>query len=302
MLSFLRVIKFALQDISRNMSLSVMTVLILVLMLLSINTVVIIRAITNRATQEIKSRLDVSVYFDKNATDAQIEETKKYIQSFPEVTEIVFYTKEQVLEQFKQKYSGNSEIMSSLDELNDNPLGATIIIKTREPGDYKKIIDSLSVPEYENIIESKTFEDTQKAIDKIDSIMWQVERFSMFLSSFFAIIAFIIIFNTIRVAIYTQRIEISIKKLVGATNWFIRGPYLIESFIFSILSASSAYLLVLLVCRFLDPYLQIIFEDPNFLFSYFIGRFAIFFSAQFVIVLFLTMFSSFVAMRRHLKV
>ncbi len=301
MLGLIRIIKFALQDIARNASLSFMTVLVLILMLLSVNSVIAIRVLTNEATETIKDQIDVSIYFDHTADDVQIGEVKKYIQSFPEVVDTTFLSPEEVLKSFSGKYKANPEITAALDELNENPLGATLIIKTREPGDYKKIISNLSVPEYEHIIESKTFEDTQAAIDKIDVITWQIEKFSLALSAFFAFIAFIIIFNTVRVAIYTQRIEISIKKLVGATNWFIRGPYVIQALLFSFISVSGTFGLILLVSSFLDPYINIIFGQEQFLTIYFNSNIVLLLGLQFFGVLLLTTASSFFAMRKHLR-
>lgn len=301
MLSFLRVIKFAIQDIVRNTSLSFMTILILILMLLSINTFIIIRILTESATENIKNRIDVSIYFNHAAQEKQISEIRKYIESFPEVINLEFFTRDEVLQGFRDKYSGNSEIVSALEELDENPLGATLVIKTREPGDYEKIIKALSVPEYENIIESKTFADTKKVITKIDIITKQIEKFSIGISAFFALIAFIIIFNTVRVAIYTQRVEISIKKLVGATNWFVRGPYIIEGIIFSIVSTVITYAIMILISSFLDPYISVIFGEPQFLTSYFNSNILLLLTTQFVGVMALTAISSFFAMRKHLR-
>jgi cell division transport system permease protein len=302
MLGFLRVAKFAIQDIARNASLSFMTVLVLVLMLLSVNTVIIVRTLTGEATNSIKERIDVSIYFDHTATQDQISEIESYVKAFPEVTKAELLSRESVLEEFKKKYDGNDEISAAIAELDENPLGATLVVKTREPGDYKKIIESLSVPEYEHVIESKTFEDTEQAIAKIDVIMSQVEKFSFALSAFFAFIAFIIIFNTVRVAIYTQRIEISIKKLVGATNWFIRGPYAIEALIFSLISVVVTYGVIMLVSSFLDPYISVVFGDATFLTNYFNSHIILLFGSQFIGVFALTILSSFFAMRKHLRV
>ncbi|MFH1286841.1 MAG: permease-like cell division protein FtsX [Candidatus Magasanikbacteria bacterium] len=302
MASIFRIIKFAFQDIVRNASLSLMTILILVLMLLSINTLFIVDVLTKQATASIKEQIDVSIYFDHEASDENITEIRDYVSAFPEVVEMNLYTKDQVLEKFKEEHAQSPEILKSLEELKENPLGATMVVKMKNPGDYKKIIDALSVPEYEYIIEAKTFGDTERAINKIDTITTQVERFSLALSAFFAIIAFLIIFNTIRVSIFTQRIEISIKKLVGATNWFIRGPYILVSLIFSIISTAIAYTLVVFGAQFLDPYIAIVFQTDPFLTNYFKSNIIMLAGLQLISVFLLTLVSSMLAMRRHLRV
>ncbi len=302
MLSLLRILKFSLQDMLRNISLSLMTILILVLMLLSVNTLLIIRVLTDEATQSIKNQIDVSVYFSPDVSSEKLREIQEYIKSFPEVTEMTLLTREEVLAQFRKTHEDNPEIIASLNELEENPLGPTLIVKTREPSEYQKIIASLDVPEYEHLIEAKTFEDTEKAIGRIHTITTQVERFSYALTVLFAVIAFLIIFNTIRVAIYTQRAEISIKKLVGASNWFVRGPYVIESFFFSIVSTAIAALLVLFASRLLDPYIEVVFGSEKFLTNYFNSHMLLLFGGQFTAVFLLTIFSSLLAMRRYLRV
>lgn len=301
-LSFARVVKFAFQDMLRNISLSLMTVFILVLMLLSINTLIVIQVLTNEATRSVKEQIDVSLFFSSEATDEEVTEVREYIELFPEVVGITYQSREEVLEEFKAQHADSEDIVTSLDELQDNPLGPTMIVQMREPSDYQKVIEALQVPEYENIIEHKNFNDTQKTIERIDTVTSQVERFSLALSVLFAVIAFLIIFNTIRVAIYTHRVEISIKKLVGATNWFIRGPYLLESFIFSLLSVAIALGIVLTVLHGLDPYIGLIFSSEGILTNYFNSHILMLLGLQFLSVFILTVISSLLAMRRHLRV
>lgn len=302
MLSFLRVIKFAFLDIGRNLSLSFMTVLILVLMMLSVNALLIVRYLTNQSIAYVKDQIDVSVYFDPEAKDEKINEVKTYISGFSEVTNVQYIDRDTVLKNFKEKHADNKEILSSIDELGVNPLGPTMIIKTREPSDYQKIITALSVPEYDSIIQSKTFADTETAIKKIDTITRRVEELSFVLTVLFALIAFLVIFNTIRVAIFTQRMEISIKKLVGATNWFVRGPYIIEAFIFSTLSVAITYVLVFFASKFLDQYLVVIFGPTSTLSGYFDTNMIFLVLVQFVAVFLLTLVTSLLAMRKYLKV
>lgn len=300
-IKFFRVLKFAFQDILRNFSLSFMTVLILVLMLLSINTLIVIRVLTFEATSSIKDQIDVSVYFDYTATDKNVNEVISYLQSFPEVTELVLLSREDVLADFKEQHKDSPDILLSLEELNQNPLGPTLIVKTRETADYEKIITALGVPEYEDIIEAKTFADTEQAIQRIEIITSNLEKFTLALSGLFAVIAFVIIFNTIRVSVYTQRVEITIKKLVGATNWFVRGPYLVESIIFSLLGTIFALTFVFVVLRVIEPYIQMVFQRSNILTNYFNSNIIMLFGLQFAGVFLLTVFSSFLAMRRSLK-
>ncbi len=301
MISFFRMIKFALQDLIRNLSLSFMTVVVLVLMLLSINTLIILKFLTNEATSAIKEQIDVSVFFVQDVTDEQVQEVHRYLSSINEVTDIRLSSREQVFEDFKREYKDNPEILESLDELSGNPLGPTMIVKTRDPKSYEKVITLLGVPEYEDIVVAKTFTDTEKAIEKIDQITKQVEKFSLILSVIFGVIAFLIIFNTVRVAIYIHRIEISIKKLVGATNWFIRGPYIIEALIFSIVSMIITFFIIMYISGFIDIHIQLVFGRINLLTNYLQSNIILVFGTQFIAVVGFTTLSSIMAMSKHLR-
>lgn len=301
MLAFFRVVKFAFQDIVRNASLSLMTVLILVLMLLSVNTLFVIRVITGEATTSIKERIDVSIHFRQNAVDAQIEEIRQFVASFPEVVSLQFFTREEVLGEFKERHKDNIEMIAAVNELEEIPFGPLLVVRTREPKDYEKIIQAISIPEYESVIDAKTFADTERAIDRIHTITSYVEKASVVLSLFFGFIAFLIIFNTIRVTIYTQRTEIVIKRLVGATNWFIRGPYIVEAILLSFLSLIVTGVIVGFTIRALDPSIRGIFEKPDILTDYFTSHILFVVGGELLAVLFLTIMTSMLAMRKLLR-
>lgn len=302
MLSFFRVLKFSIQDILRNFSLSVMTIFVLILMLLSVDALVVVQVLTNRATSSIEDKIDVTVYFHHDATSEQIEEVKQFVGSFPEVVSIEYSGVEEVLAEFKEFHKDNPDILASLEELDENPLGATMVVKTRQPSDYAHVISALQIPEYETIIEAKSFSDTQKAIDRIHLVTTHVERFTILFCVLFVIIAFFIIFNTVRVTIFTQRVEISVKKLVGATNWFIGGPYIVSALVFTVFSVAASYAIALFFVGVIDPYIAVVFEDTTILTNYFLSHILFIAGTQFFAVLILTVFSSLIAMRKYLHV
>ena len=302
MSSFLRILKFAFQDLWRNLSLSFMTVFILILMLLSVNTLWSLDVITKQAVEAVKKQIDISIYFVPQATEKNVNDIKSYVELFPEITSVELQSKEDVLLAFREQHKLQKEALEALDELGANPFGPTMIIKTKEPKDYKKIIESLDVPEYENLIEAKSFDNHEDAIERLQNITNRIERIGFGLTILFAIISFLIIFNTIRVAITTQRVEISIKRLVGASNWFIRGPYLVESFVFTLASIAGTIGLVYLALRWIDPYLAVVLPNGFSLTNYFYSNMLMLFGSQALAVLILTIISSGLAMRRQLKV
>ncbi len=300
--SFLRVVKAAFQDMGRNLGLSFMTVFILVLMLLSVNTLWSMDAVTKEAVRLVKNEVNISFYLNPLIVDKDLQTLQSYVAAFPEVVDVHVMSRDEVLRSFQQRHQFSSEVLQALNELGSNPFGPTLVVKTREPEDYKKIIDALNVPEYDKIIDGKSFEGHEDALDKIQTITNKVEQAGLGLSLLFAVIAFLIIFNTVRVAIATQRVEISIKRLVGASNWFIRGPYLVESVIFTVIRVVITLGITYFATHWLDVYLGVVFPNTFSLSGYYNEHLIEIFGVQVLAVLVLTIVSSLLAMRRQLKV
>ncbi len=287
---------------ARNLGLSFMTVFILVLMLLSVNTLWSMDAVTKEAVGLVKNEVTVSFYLNPSISDKDVTTLQSYIASYQEVQSVHVLSREDVLKSFQQRHQFSGEVLQALGELGSNPFGPTIVVQTKEPGDYKKIIQALDTPDYDKIIDGKSFEGHEEALDRIQTITNKIEQVGLGMSLLFALIAFLIIFNMVRVAINTQRTEISIKRLVGASNWFIRAPYLVQSVFFTLLSISLTAAIMYFACRWLDTYLGVVFPN-NFSLSVYYNTHLIFlFGLQTVAVLLLTVLSSSLAMRRQLKV
>ena len=297
-----RVFKFAFQDVGRNIGMSFMTVFILVLMLLSVNALWSVEILTGEAVHLVKDQINVSIYFTAEAKDDQVTEIQNYLKSFPEVVNLEISNSEAVLQSFRERHKLNPEVLGALDELGGNPFGPTIVVKTREPGDYQKIITALDLPEYQNLIEAKSFDEHRDAINNIQNITNRLEKTVLGLSILFAVISFLVIFNTVRVAIQTQRVEIGIKRLVGASNWLIRGPYLIESILFTLLSLVITAIILYFGLHFVDPYLAVVFPSGFSLTNYYFSHILYIAGVQALAVLILTVLSSGLAMRKQLKV
>lgn len=298
--STIRIIKFAVQNIWRNLGLSFMTVTILIVTLLSFNVFVAMSAMTRHAVETVKDKIDASVYFAPEATDAQVQEVQEFLRTFPEIKELTLETRDEVLGQFKEKHKNNQDVMESLNELEGNPFGPTLIITTHEPGQYETVLKALTTPDLQKIIEGKTFDNNEGFIQRLQLITRRVEQLVLGVTALFLLIAFLIIFNTIRVAIYTQREEISIKKLVGATNWFIRAPFLLDGVAYTLVSVGVAVALIFGILGFIDEYIQAVFNSSFSLIAYFRAN-PLIFVYEIAAVLLLTWISSALAMRRYLR-
>ena len=298
-----RVIKFSLQDFVRNFWLSVATIIILVLTLISINFLITLNFITNATLDEVKAKIDVSLYFKSDVPESQIGNVKSYLLSLPEVSEVTYITPEEALENFKEKHKDEPDILESLEEVGENPLGATLIVGAKNPEDYEMILNVFDDEKYSSIIQDKNFEDHQAVIEKIGIIAERAQRVGIGVAILFSIIAILIIFNTVRIAIYTHRKEIGIMKLVGAANWFIRAPYVINGFVYGLLAVILSVIVIYPAIGFIEPYLKGLFggEELNLL-QFFTDNYLVIFGGQFIGIVLLNIVASSIAVGRYLKI
>jgi len=301
--SIYQVIIFAWQSFWRNFWLSLVTITIIVLALLSINSLILLNVVSDKAIDIIKEKIDVSVYFRQEATENQVLEVQTYLSSLTKVKEISYISQQQALQNFRQKHQNDPLIIESLEELEKNPLGATLVVKSKNIEDYPEILTVLDNSKYNDLILDKNFDDNKIYIGKIKTISDNVNKIGFLASGIFILIALLIVFNTIRVAIYTHQKEITIMKLVGAANWFIRSPFLVESVFYATIAWLIAIGLTYPLINLIQPHLTNFFLDQTFNISqYFQDNFWRLFGLELLIIILLNIASSFIAIRRYLKV
>ncbi len=298
-----RVTIYALQNMWRNIGIAIITISILVLALISVNTLFAVRALTGAAIAAVNKQVDISIFFTPGTTTEQINAVKKYMQQFPEVATMDFIDANDALAAFRTRHADNIEITKSLDVLETNPLGSILIIRTHDPKDYRYVLGSLAAQtSYTSFIQKRSFEDRVKIVDRVQLITSRVADFALALASLFALIAVLIVFNAVRVAIYTQREEIGIKKLVGATNGFIRAPFFVEGFFYCAISLSIVACCMYFTARMVDPFLGPLFTDGGFsLHELFFAHWWRVFGVEFLILLFITCGTTALAMRKYLR-
>jgi cell division transport system permease protein len=286
----------------RNIGLSFMTVFILILMLFSVNMLWSVKVLTNEAVSLVKDQVSLATYLVPTVSDKDVLDLKNHIEAISEVEKVDVMSRADVLESFQKRHQNSPEVLGALKELDNNPFGPTLMIKTKEPDSYKQVLEVLNSPNYAGLIESKSFDGHEDALLRLQSITNRVENIGLGLTIAFGLIAFLIIFNTVRVAIFTHRTEISIKRLVGAHNWFIRGPYLVESLLFTVISVLITAVVLYFVFQKLDPYLGAVFPRDFSLTNYYKSNILYLAFVQTSSVLVLTIISSSLAMRKQLKV
>lgn len=275
-------------------SVMVITLAILTLTLITFN-------VTNVAVKNIQERVDISVYFKSKVAENQILDIKSHLESMPEVASVSYVSADQALADFKAKHAGNALIEESLAQLSDNPLPPTLQIKAKQLNEYPQIAKELAKPDYQAYIDKVNFEDNRTIIERLSRVLNAVKRLGLGMALVFSGIAVLVIFNTIRLTIYNRREEVEIMKLVGATNWYIRWPFIVESVLYALAATIITTLLTIPILNYLIPrlstYLGTSISDHTAVFK--IGYI---FLMQLAVALALGILSSFIAIRRYLRV
>ncbi|MFA6537478.1 MAG: permease-like cell division protein FtsX [Patescibacteria group bacterium] len=303
--TFWRAIKFAWQDFWRNFWLSFVTITVIVLALLSVNILISLNAMSDGVVNSVKAKVDITVFFKENTSEAKINNFLQKIKAQKEVQEVVLVSKDEALEKFKIDYAGDKAIMEALEEVSDkgNPLLDSLIIKAKDTEDYQVVLNMLSLAENQEIIKSQNFTDHQKIISRVESLSDKVEKFGFGLTAVFAFIAVLIVYNAIRVTIYTHKEEIGVMKLVGAGNSFIRAPFLINTLFYSLFGLIFTAIVIYLLLRAVNPQLSGFLGVYDFsLLSFYADNLLWLFGVQFGGTLILTALSSAVAVGKYLKV
>jgi cell division transport system permease protein len=288
-------------NFSRDGGLVIANISILVMAISVITSLFIFRDVSQFLISSLREKVDISVYFKSEAPEEDILEAKKEIAEIPEVKEVEYVSPAKALEKFKERHKDNPVLMESLAEVGVNPFLASLNIRAFQAQQYQKITNFLEGSNFENIIEKVDYYQRKPVIERIFSLTSNLNMIGISLSIILAIIAILVAFNTIRLAIYNSREEIKIQRLVGASNWFIRGPFLVQGAIAGFSAFLISLLLFTLVCWIFGSRVEILFPGLN-LFTFFIANFWIILLIQLVTGVGLGIVSSLIATKRYLEV
>jgi cell division transport system permease protein len=259
----MRVMKAAFQNIIRNAWLGIATIIVLVMALTSVNLLIGVNALIQNAVVILEDKIDVTVFFKQDANEALVTQAKFFIADLPQVKTAELMLANEALERFKERHADDPEILEALAELDENPLGATLRIKARSTSDYPFIIETLKNPQFADAIESKSYDSHSEAISRVQSLGENSRMFGMVLIAIFALIGILIVFNTIRVAIYTQREEIGIMRLVGASSLFVRTPFVIQGTFLAAVALMLTAVLVALGTAWIEPVITPLYDGGS---------------------------------------
>jgi len=235
---FRRQCKAGVTNFIRNSWLSTAATAIMVVTLSIGLTTLIANMTFSRMIKTITDKIDVSVYLVDNITPKERERFMSELKAQPNVREVNYVSKDRALEIYKDQNKDNLELQNAISQ-TDNYLPASFQVKTNDPNKIEDIASTINrTPNKKLQSDEPSYSgDRKQAIDRIVSIARFFRIAGVAASAVFAVISILIIFNTIRMAIFNRRDEIEIMKLIGATRGYIRAPFLIEASLYGLIAA-----------------------------------------------------------------
>jgi len=294
-------IKEALRNSKKNFGTTFGAIITIFLSLLVIGVFMVGSLVVERIVQGVESEVSIQIFLRDDATEEDLDELMGYIRTLPDVATVTYISKEEAWEKFREM-SGAGII----EELDDNPLPASLSIELSNPAQVQVVVDEIKAqPTFLRVIgDPDKPEDSmkygQEIIDQLFTFANTIRLVCIVLVVMLIFVALIFINNTIRLAILARRKEIAIMRLVGASNGFIRGPFIMEGAIQALIGAGLAILVIWLLSRNLLP--QINDFMPFLGVGYESLQLWVVYAILLVVGLIIGLFGSMLAMRRYLKV
>ena len=301
LISFKRIIKSGWKGFRRNSGLSAATIFIMVMTISLVTCLFLLQKTSNFLVISLQEKVDMAVYFSEEPSNQEILAIQEELSQLPEVKNLEYISKEQALEKFIERHKDEEVIMESLAEVGGNPLLASLNIKAWEAAQYAAISSFLENSTFYDLIAKVDYYQKKPVIDKLFSLTSTINTTGIIFSIILALVAVLIAFNTVRIAIYNSKEEIETMKLVGASNQFIRGPFLFQGVIAGILAVFITFLFFSLAVWFLSPKIEIIIPGLN-LSGYFFSNFLIILLIQLTAGVGLGTAASWLAIRRYLRI
>ena len=296
-----RIIKSGYKSFARNIGLSAATVFVMLMVIFMITFLAFLNPISEILISSIKEKIDMSVYFEEGVKEEDVLKIKEEIINFIDVSDIEYITAEMALERFTERHKENPVIIESLEEIGSNPFLSSLNIKAKDALQYEEVNVFLKTSPFKDLINKVDYYERRPVIEKVFSITDNIAKVGLWITLLLGVIAILIAFSTIRTAIYNSKEEISIMRLVGASNGIIGAPFVVQGAIVGFFAAVLALLITFLSAYFLNARIESFFPGTS-VFEIFISNFNMLLLIQFSTGIGLGVISSLIAVRKHLNV
>ncbi|HBB43846.1 MAG: putative cell division protein, ftsX-related protein [Parcubacteria group bacterium GW2011_GWA1_44_13] len=300
-----RIIKAGFISFWRNGSVSLSAVFVMIVALFMIASTLLITAFLGTALEDLQDKIDINIYVDAKASEEQIISLQKQIETIPEVDKVTYISREDALTAFRARHENDHRIIQALDEIGDNPLPAALTVKAKEPSQYQGIANflsnksELSEGSMISIISKVNYNDNKVAIERLSRLIAGVKKLGSIITAVMIGISILITFNTIRLAIFIARDEIGVMRLVGGSNEYVRGPFVVEGILYGLVAAFLTLILFYPITYWLKNTTQVFYGGVDLL-QYFVANFVQIFLVVVLSGIALGAVSSYLAVRKYL--
>ncbi len=232
------------KNFKRSGGLSVVAIMVLMVTTFLATSLLLAQEVMEETIEEVERRADITIYFTSITPGDRIMEVAENIDDNFTLLGIDYTSQHEALEDFRQRHGDNPVLMDALDEVG-NIFNPRLDVRATEVETYRRVSDYVR-GNYSEIVEEISFYSygRKEAIESIFSITSRIRRALIVAGTILAVISVLIVFGTIRLSIYSFSEEIKIMKLVGASNAFMQGSFIVQGFILGLV-ASLISLLVL---------------------------------------------------------
>lgn len=264
-LTWTRVVRYGLRNFTRNAWLTVAATVVMTITLLIILVTAVASSVLGETITSQKDKMELSFYIRYDADEDVLRNLTGKLRIQPNVQSVDISTSE---EEYKKASKDNAEAWSEVVSQGVTPTLASVIHVKLDDMEQRDVIENFvdKDPQFQewidtSVTELQDVEARQETIDKLSSIMSYASRAGVVAAAIFIVISVLIIFNTIRMTIFSRRDEISMERSIGADNYFIRGPFLVEAELYGIIAAVLAmaigYLAVSKILPSLGGYIEV---------------------------------------------
>lgn len=304
--SIKRIIRAGFVGFWRNGFVSLSAIFVMTITLTVVGGMMLTNVLLDESLVQIQDKVDINVYMVTTASEDRINDLQTEIRSLPDVADVTYTSRENALLEFTERHKNDELTMEALREIGENPLGASLSIRAKETTQYESIATFLKdrqareLPEEPLIYLVSYNERNKEAINKLSNIIDAAGKASSIMMVVLVLASVLIAFNTLRLAIYTSREEIGVMRLVGASNMYIRGPFVLQGIMYGIIAGILSLLILYPIALKLGPLTHAFFTLN--IFEYFVQDFGRIFGTLLAFGIGLGAVSSTLAIARYLRV
>ena len=303
-----RTFYLGLVNVVRNSFVSFSVIFIMTVSLFIVGFSLLFGQVMNDVTEELRNKVDVTVYFVTNTPEEQILPFRDRLEELAQVREVFYVSQETALEEYRKRHENDLDILHGLDLLQSteepNPFRARLSIRAHQSGDFESIVRFLDNEDVlsdnpSTVIDKIDFYQNRQVIMRLSSVVDTATLLTQVVIALLVFISFIIVFNIIRLIIYLSREEIKVMRLIGAEDWYVRAPFLVSGGIYGLVGSILATVLLYPISYWLSPVVERFFEGQG-LFAYYISEFFMLVLILVALGIFVGIFSSYLSTHRYL--